>query len=129
MKTDKNLNKTIELIHSLLKGKQWYENWYNTPYSDSEDDHIEFKIQYRIKKVSLWKTKDGDKCLYEGTIYIEPISLSKGMNDVWVHNFKQHDIYEFCWEDLGDEIIENINVYLPQACLDYDFEFTTLNKN
>ena len=128
METDNNLNKTLNLIHSFLKGKHWYEDWYSMPYSDSNDDVVDFKIQYRIEKVSLWKSKEDFDCLYEGTVYIEPISLSLGVNDEWEHGFKQHDIYERNWDDLGDKLVEDILTYLPHVCVDYSFNFSTLNK-
>lgn len=127
MEIDKNTEKTLELLHKYLKGTHTYQGWYSIPYSDANDDSVDYIIEYKIKKISLWRGNSSDECVFEGTIYIEPIKLSLGVNGEWEHNFKQHDIYEGDWEECGEDLIEKINKFFNHICLDYDFDFKKLN--
>lgn len=128
MEMDKNTQKTLDMVHKLLEGNHIFEGWYSMPYSNSDDDAVDYQIKYRVKKVSLWKDGFGDQeCLYEGTIYIEPTQISLGVNDEWEHGFKQHDIYEYIWDELGENVVDKVMTILPHVCLDYGWDYKKLN--
>jgi hypothetical protein len=128
MEMDKNTEKTLDMVHKLLDGKHVFEGWYSLPYASSDDEAVDYKIEYKVKKVSLWKTKGEEICLYEGTIYIEPIQISLGVNDEWEYGFKQHDIYEYIWDELGETVTEKVVTILPHVCLDYGWDYKKLNS-
>ena len=127
MEMDKHTERTIQMIHQLLKDKHTFETWYSLPYSSSDDDVVDVVIKYKVNKVKIWKVKDKE-CLFEGTIYIQPTNLRLGVNDEWEEGFKQHDIYESKWDELGEEITDEVMSVLPHVCIDYDFDFTKLNS-
>lgn len=127
MEPDKPTQKLIEMIKKLMRGTHSFDGWYSMPYSSSDDDKVDFIIKYKIEKISIWKSKEND-CPFEGTIYIEPLSLSLGVNDDWEHGFLQHDIYEWIWDELAEDCVHRIMSHIPIVCLDSDFNFDTLNK-
>jgi hypothetical protein len=128
MEMDNTTQKTLDMVHKLLDGTHVFEGWYSMPYSDSNDDVVDYQIKYRAKKVSIWKMKNGE-CQYEGTIYIEPLGISLGVNDEWEHGFRQHDISELIWDDLGENTIKKVSTILPHVCVDYDWDYKKLNNS
>jgi hypothetical protein len=70
--------------------------------------------------------KNGE-CQYEGTIYIEPLEISLGVNDEWEHGFRQHDISERIWDELGENVVEKVSTILPHVCVDYGWDYKKLN--
>ena len=125
METDNNTKRLIDLIQNFYNGVHGYKDYFTVPYS--EDDQTDVKIKYRIKKISLWRVKNEELCNYEGTIYIQPLELHLGFNDEFEGGFHQHDVPEYIWEFLGDEIVENIETMFSKVCCDYDFDFKHLN--
>lgn len=128
METEEKINRTLKMIHSVLDGRHVFETWYSLPYADNENG-IDIKIGYKIKKVKIWKTKDDDECLYEGTIYIEPLEIMLGQNDEWETMYGEDDVSQSVWDDLGEEVGSKILHLLPHVCLDYDYDFRTLNDS
>ncbi len=69
----------IELIKDDLKGNKEYKGRYSLPYSDSNDDMVDFIITYHVTKVKLWKTLTPQfSCAFEGTVYISVDNVSVG---------------------------------------------------
>lgn len=97
-------------------------------YSSSDDDRVDVHIEYKVKKVSLWKNNDPVVCLFDGTIYIQPIKVSLGVDDMWEHGFRQDDVYERIWDELGEDLVREVESILTHVCIDYDFDFTILNS-
>lgn len=125
---DKHTERTIEMVHKLLNDKNEFDTWYSMPYSSSDDDRVDVHIEYKVKKVSLWKNNDPVVCLFDGTIYIQPIKVSLGVDDMWEHGFRQDDVYEIIWDELGEDLVREVESILTHVCLDYDFDFTILNS-
>lgn len=128
MEMDKHTERTIEMVHKLLNDKNEFDTWYSMPYSSSDDDRVDVHIEYKVKKVSLWKNNDPVVCLFDGTIYIQPIKVSLGVDDMWEHGFRQDDVYEIIWDELGEDLVREVESILTHVCLDYDFDFTILNS-
>ncbi len=128
MENQERIDRTLKMIHKVLDGRHTYETQYSYPYSDN-DYGIDVKIGYRIKKVRIWINKDDDECVYEGTIYIEPLDIAQGVNGEWEVFYGQDDISESIWDDLGEEVGSKILHLLPHVCLDYDYDFRTLNDS
>lgn len=127
MEMDKVTEKTLEMLHKLLKNKNQFDDWYSMPYSDSDDDRVDVHIEYKIKKVLLKKTKDSNH-LFLGTVIIQPIKVSLGVNDDWEHEFKQHDVYERIWDSLSEDVIEDLETILPHVYIIPEFDFTIINS-
>ena len=125
---DKHTERTIEMVHKLLNDKNEFDTWYSMPYSSSDDDRVDVHIEYKVKKVSLWKNNDPVVCLFDGTIYIQPIKVSLGVDDMWEHGFRQDDVYERIWDELGEDLVREVESILTHVCIDYDFDFTILNS-
>lgn len=63
--------KLIDIIKDTLKGEKEYKDRYTLPYSDSNDDMVDFIITYHVTKIKLWKTHSPKfTCVFEGTVYI-----------------------------------------------------------
>ena len=128
MEMDKHTEQTIEMIHKLLKDKNQFDDWYSMPYSDSDDDRVDVHIEYKIKKVLLKKDNSNLDYLFLGTVIIQPTKVLLGVDDDWEEGFKQHDVSEYMWDTLGEEVIEDIEIILPHVYMIPEFDFTKINS-
>ena len=124
---DKHTEQTIEMIHKLLKDKNQFDDWYSMPYSDNEDQ-VDVHIEYKIKKVLLKKDNSNLDYLFLGTVIIQPTKVLLGVDDDWEEGFKQHDVSEYMWDTLGEEVIEDIEIILPHVYMIPEFDFTKINS-
>lgn len=125
---DKVTQKTLDMIHKLLKDKNQFDDWYSMPYSDSDDDRVDVHIEYKIKKVLLKKDNSNLDYLFLGTVIIQPTKVLLGVDDDWEEGFKQHDVSEYMWDTLGEEVIEDIEIILPHVYMIPEFDFTKINS-
>ena len=128
MEMDKVTQKTLDMIHKLLKDKHQFDDWYSMPYSDSDDDRVDVHIEYKIKKVLLKKDNSNLDYLFLGTVIIQPTKVLLGVDDDWEEGFKQHDVSEYMWDTLGEEVIEDIEIILPHVYMIPEFDFTKINS-
>ena len=128
MEMDKVTQKTLDMIHKLLKDKNQFDDWYTMPYSDSDDDRVDVHIEYKIKKVLLKKDNSNLDYLFLGTVIIQPTKVLLGVDDDWEEGFKQHDVSEYMWDTLGEEVIEDIEIILPHVYMIPEFDFTKINS-
>lgn len=128
MEIDKVTEKTLDMIHKLLKDKNQFDDWYSMPYSDSDDDRVDVHIEYKIKKVLLKKDNSNLDYLFLGTVIIQPTKVLLGVDDDWEEGFKQHDVSEYMWDTLGEEVIEDIEIILPHVYMIPEFDFTKINS-
>lgn len=128
MEMDKVTQKTLDMIHKLLKDKNQFDDWYSMPYSDSDDDRVDVHIEYKIKKVLLKKDNSNLDYLFLGTVIIQPTKVLLGVDDDWEEGFKQHDVSEYMWDTLGEEVIEDIEIILPHVYMIPEFDFTKINS-
>ena len=125
---DKVTQKTLDMIHKLLKDKNQFDDLYSMPYSDSDDDRVDVHIEYKIKKVLLKKDNSNLDYLFLGTVIIQPTKVLLGVDDDWEEGFKQHDVSEYMWDTLGEEVIEDIEIILPHVYMIPEFDFTKINS-
>ena len=128
MEMEKLTQKTLAMIHKLLKDKNHFDDWYSMPYSDSDDDRVDVHIEYKIKKVLLKKDNSNLDYLFLGTVIIQPTKVLLGVDDDWEEGFKQHDVSEYMWDTLGEEVIEDIEIILPHVYMIPEFDFTKINS-
>ena len=127
MEMDKVTQKTLDMIHKLLKDKNQFDDWYSMPYSDSDDDRVDVHIEYKIKKVLLKKDNSNLDYLFLGTVIIQPTKVLLGVDDDWEEGFKQDDISENIWDSLGEDVVEDIDSILPHVYMIPEFDFTIIN--
>ena len=125
---DKVTQKTLDMIHKLLKDKNQFDDWYSMPYSDSDDDRVDVHIEYKIKKVLLKKDNSNLDYLFLGTVIIQPTKVLLGVDDDWEEGFKQHDVSEYMWDTLGEDVVEDIDSILPHVYMIPEFDFTIINS-
>ena len=125
---DKVTQKTLDMIHKLLKDKNQFDDWYSMPYSDSDDDRVDVHIEYKIKKVLLKKDNSNLDYLFLGTVIIQPTKVLLGVDDDWEEGFKQHDVSEYMWDTLGEDVVEDIDSILPHVYMIPEFDFTKINS-
>jgi hypothetical protein len=128
MEIDKVTEKTLDMIHKLLKDKNQFDDWYSMPYSDSDDDRVDVHIEYKIKKVLLKKDNSNLDYLFLGTVIIQPTKVLLGVDDDWEEGFKQHDVSEYMWDTLGEDVVEDIDSILPHVYIIPEFDFTIINS-
>ena len=128
MEMDKVTQKTLDMIHKLLKDKNQFDDWYSMPYSDSDDDRVDVHIEYKIKKVLLKKDNSNLDYLFLGTVIIQPTKVLLGVDDDWEEGFKQHDVSEYMWDTLGEDVVEDIDSILPHVYIIPEFDFTIINS-
>lgn len=108
-------------IEKLFKSVyQPFETEFSLPH-DHETPH-EVIIDYYIKDVKLWT--DNTQDFFEGTIYLGINSLKvtdQAGNSEFNYNY--WDIPEWVWDDLSDEMITEINKFIPKF-FDIDTGFT-----
>ena len=76
-------NKRLELIKNniirLFDDVMTMEGQYSMPYSTADDDYADWSVIFKIDKVALWETEKYQRCKYSGTIYLEPIEITKSL--------------------------------------------------
>lgn len=99
-----------------------FNTTYNTPFAE-DDSYVDVKILYSIPEINLWKKDD----TYEGTIYIlvEKIILSLGRYSDQVYGY--HDIPTWIWDDLLDNLADNINDWNLPVEVDFTLEIKERN--
>jgi hypothetical protein len=127
MEMDKVTEKTLGMIHKLLKDKNQFDDWYSMPYSDSDDDRVDVHIEYKIRKVLIKKNTEDSYHLFTAMVIIQPTKVVLGVDDDWEEGFKQHDISESMWDLLAEEVIEDIETILPHVLIIPEFDFTKIN--
>lgn len=122
-KIDFNDKKTLEIVYTILKNMKQYEGWYTNPY---DDYGVDFIIDYSTKKVIMSRTKGDEECLYEGTIYIkiENILIGYSSTNEWEKVYYEDDLPESSWDDLKEDIQEEVFKFLPHVCLDVTLIFS-----
>jgi hypothetical protein len=112
--------KMLELIKNALKGDRTHKGQYSMPYSSSDDDMVDYIINYRVSRVKLWKSDD-PKCVFEGTIYvmIDRVLVGFEGTDDW-EKARIHDLPSWTEDDFKDEIIDELKIF--PVCVDVDYD-------
>lgn len=112
--------KYSNLIKDILAGKKIYTGSYSLPYSSNED-MVDFIIEYNVKEVSLWKTKNSKHCPYSGVIFVHIDKVLVGFHgtDDW-ETAKIYDLPSWVDDNFKDNIHNNINMF-DNICMDVDY--------
>lgn len=118
---DKPTEKFINILKNTLSGEREYKGDYAMPYSSSDEDRVDFIIEYRINKITMWKVKS-NHCNYEGVIYVKIDRVLVGFEhlDEW-ESAHIHDLPEWAEDNFKDSIYDDIEIF-GKLCLDVDYE-------
>jgi hypothetical protein len=99
------------------------EGQYSMPYSSADDDYADWSVTYKIGKVALWETEKYQRCKYSGTIYLEPIEIKVGFEGDWEYLDYVSSLPSWVEDDIKDSILDEIEMWFPNVCLDVDFSY------
>jgi hypothetical protein len=114
--------KYLEIIKQKLEGDKEYKGKYLMPYSDNDDDYVDFIINYHVTKVSLWKS-NGKNCQYEGVVYVKIDKIMvgfEGTND-WESVRRIQYLPFWVEEELKDLIQDELDIF-DNICMDIDYD-------
>jgi hypothetical protein len=122
--SDGRLPQTHPMIKAITKvvGEAGvFEDSYSIPYSDN-DDMVDYRIEYHIKKISLWEEEDGE---FSGTIklIIDRIILGEANGDDWTRVYYRDDLPSWSWDRMEEEILSKVEQWIPNVGLDFDLIF------
>jgi len=110
----------LEIIKDTLKGDREYKGQYSMPYSSSDEDMVDFIINYHVSRIKLWKSDDRN-CNFEGTIYVIIDRVMVGFEGTtdW-ERAHIHDLPSWTEDNFKDEIIDELKIY--PVCVDVDYD-------
>lgn len=117
-----NNHPMVRAIVNVIGEVGEYEDWYTTPYSDNEDATDVF-IRYKIDKVSLWKEEENDYFLGTLKLIVTDILIGYSEEDEWDRVYYRDDLPSFIWERLEENIIENVEKWVPNVGVDIELKF------
>ena len=119
---DRGTEKYLEIIKHTLKGDKEYKGKYLMPYSDNDDDYVDFIINYHVTKVSLWKS-NGKNCQYEGVVYVKIDKIMVGFDGTNDWESVRRIQYLPFWveEELKDLIQDELDIF-NNICMDIDYD-------
>ena len=122
--------KTLEMVYNIHKNTKKYEGWFTNPY---DDYGVDFIVDFSVKKVELWNNALDDEsreilqgeCLYEGVIHIKinKILIGYEASNDWEQVYYEDDLPERAWDDLKENVQEDVSNFLPHICLDVNLFF------
>jgi hypothetical protein len=99
------------------------EGQYSMPYSSADDEYADWSVTYKIGKVALWETEKYQRCKYSGTIYLEPIEIKVGFEGDWDYMKYVSDLPSWIEDDIKDSILDEVETWLPNVCVDVYFSY------
>ena len=120
---DRKIESIKKNIVKLFDEVMTKEGQYSMPYSTSSDDYADWSVTYKIGNVSLWGTKEYQRCKYSGTIYLEPIEIKVGFEGDWDYMKYVSDLPSWIEDDIKDSILDEVETWLPNVCVDVDFSY------
>jgi len=111
------IEKKIELIKKLLKGKNKYQGWFS-----NYDDYTDFIVKYKIEKITLKKsTIHSFSYMGDIDVKVEELLIGSSDFDEWEIVYGWDDIPESSWDKVSEDITSDINDILPQVFLGVNF--------
>ena len=129
-------DKLKDIIIKIIGNESSYKGWYSLPYSDSNDEKVDWYVEYKIKDIKLWKPNDEElrfclkNTLITGTIYITITKILVGFEETndWERLYNEHDLPSWCWDDLQENILNELETLIPQLCVDIEMDFKTKDE-
>ena len=119
MTPEEKIDKLDGLIRRIVNKDNKMEGQYSMPYSSADDDYADWKVEFKVDKVSLWETEKYDRCKYGGSVYLD-IDVMVGFEGDW-EEFGIFDLPSWVKDDIEDKILDNIEKFLPMVCVDLTF--------
>jgi len=119
MTQEEKIEKLDKLIHRIVNSDNKMEGQYSMPYSESNDEYADWKVNFKVDKVSLWETKKYSRCKYSGSVYLD-IDVRVGFQGDW-DKYTIWDLPSWVKDDIEDKILDNIEKFLPMVCVDLTF--------
>ena len=121
---EKKIDKIKEILTKIINRNNIIEGKYEMPYSTSSDDLANWKVKFKVSDISLWRKNSRSEvgCSYSGSIYITMLDIRVGFDGDWEEMRYITDLPSWVEEDITEEIIENINNFLPMVCVDITFD-------
>jgi hypothetical protein len=119
MTPEEKIEKLKELIHRIVDKDNKMEGQYSMPYSTSENEYADWKVTFKVTRISLWESDEYNECKYDASVYIKT-DVMVGFEGDW-EEFKIWDLPSWVKDDVEDKISDNISVFLPMVCFDINF--------
>jgi hypothetical protein len=120
MTPEEKIEKLKKLIHRIVNGDNKMVGQYSMPYSTSNDDYADWKVDFKVDNINLWETERYVKCKYSGSVYLK-INVMVGFKGDW-DRVKIWDLPGWVKNDIDDKILDNIEKFLPMVCVDVTFD-------
>jgi hypothetical protein len=124
---DKRINAIKNNILRLFDDVMSKEGQYSMPYSTADDDYADWSVIFKIDRIKLWETEKYQDCKYSGTIYLEPIEIKVGFEGDWDYLRYVSDLPSWVEDDIKDSILDEIERYFSNVCVDVDFSYPKLS--
>lgn len=132
-----NIEKLESTIYKLLYSYDKHEGWYSLPYSESNEDGVDWIVKGKVTKVIV-RPKEvsirGYKldCIYDVlvTFSVTKILIGFKSENDWEEVYREHDLPSHSWDTIIDDIELYVTKMIPQICevdVDYDFSRTLRN--
>lgn len=128
------IEKVEGLIHKLLYTNRRQSGWYSLPYSDSNDDGVDWVVEYYPYEINVNPVKSGEltneNCIYDAeiTLMVTKILVGNKEENEWELMYHEHDLPEISWDDINDKIGDLLEKFMPNIC-DYSIEYKIQPKN
>jgi hypothetical protein len=120
MTPEEKIDKLDGLIRRIVNKDNKMEGQYSMPYSTADDDYADWRVEFKVDKVSLWETEKYDGCKYSGSVYIK-INIMIGFEGDWEKFNYITDLPSWVQDDIEDKILDNIEQFIPMVCVDLTF--------
>lgn len=117
---DRKIESIKKNIVKLFDEVMTMDGQYGMPYSSGED-YADWSVTYKIGKIKLWETEVYQVCKYSGTIYLEPIEIKVGFEGNWEYVERISDLPSWIEDDVKDSILDEVERYFSNVCVDVDF--------
>jgi len=124
------IDRIKSIVTKMIGDNPTFQGSYTMPYSDN-DDMVDWYVEYSVNRVELWKPSmdELEFCyeytLYTGTLYIDITRILVGFEetDEWERGHGEDDLPSWCWDDVKENILNKIELMLPQICVDVELNF------
>lgn len=134
-------HKIIKIIKKII-GNEYEGYYYDHNTWDDDAPVISYKINFHLKKASIWKITDEHKenviywggkpiyephpnAIYEGTLYIKLDDVVKYIEGTGESEkvYDEDELDSVAWGDFKENIIDQINKLLSVVYVDVDLSF------
>jgi len=122
MTKEQKLDTIKKIITKLIDSNNIIEGKYEMPYSNSSDDLADWKVKFNVKRIAIWPKTSEVGCRYSGTIYITMSDIRVGFDGDWEKMRYINDLPSWVEDDITEQILENVNNFLPMVCVDITFD-------